>query len=198
MSHDITVRLHAWVDGEEGALDDLIEIVLPELRHLARAHLAREGRGHTLQPTELIHDAFLKLVKTRVRGFDSRSHFYALASRLIREVLVDHARVRGRKKRGGEAVHLPLELGVDARAPTVDLETVLAVEQVLDELSRRNPRQSQVIEMRFFAGLTLREIAPVMGCSLATVERLWSVGRRRLAVALAGDRSTPNGSMTTP
>lgn len=191
----VTSLLRAWVEEEDGALDRLIPIVLPELRRLAHHHLAREGSNHTLQPTEVIHEAFLRLVRTRIEGFDSRGHFFALSSRLIRQILVEHARARRRLKRGGEHDHVSLEeVGAASAQSGPSLDEILTVDQLLSQLRDRDPRQSRVIEMRFFAGLTLKEIAGAMSLSLATVERLWSVGRRRLAVALEGDSGAGEGA----
>lgn len=183
---EVTALLWDWAQAREGALDRLLPIVMDDLRRLALHHLAGEGAHHTLQPTDLIHETYLRLVRSKIEGFDSRAHFFAFASRLIREILVDHARARGRRKRGGEFNHTSLDAAAElALSPSLDLDTVLTVDQALAQLEEQDPRQSKVAELRFFAGLTLPEIAEIMNLSLATVERLWSVGRRRLARALA-------------
>ena len=182
----MTRLLRDWAQNQEGAFDRLLPIVLGDLRRLARHHLACEGAGHTLQPTDLIHETYLRLVRTQIEGFDSRTHFFAFASRLMREILVEHARARRRRKRGGDVVHVPLDaVGELNLRSGLDLDTILAVHEALSLLEGRDPRQSKVAELRFFAGLTLAEVATVMNLSLATVERLWSIGRRRLARALS-------------
>lgn len=181
---DITRLLHDWVDGVDGSMDELAPLILPELRKLALHHLRRSSL-RTLQPTEVINEAFIKLVGVSARGFDSRGHFFALASRLMRDVLVDHAQARRRKKRGGEVARVSTsELTKDPAVAELDLETVLLVDQVLRKLESYDSRQSRLVELKFFGGLTLVEIAATMDLSLATVERLWSVARRRLAAAL--------------
>lgn len=181
---EVTGLLRDWARNQEGAFDRLLPIVLKDLRRLALHHMAREDAGHTFQPTDLIHETYLRLVRTKIEGFDSRTHFFAFASRLMREILVEHARSRGRRKRGGDFEHIPLDLagGVATR---VDLDTVLAVDRALALLEEQDSQLSQVVELRFFAGLTLAEIAHVTNLSLATVERQWSIGRRRLARTLS-------------
>ena len=181
---DVTRLLRRWVDGVDGAVDELTPFILPELRKLAQFHL-RRGRHSTLQPTEVIHEAFIKLVGSGVRGFDSRGHFFAFASKLMRDLLVDHAQARQRLKRGGRVEKVSTEaLEVDPSVEGIDLETVVIVDQVLRRLEAYDPRQSRVVELKFFAGMTLPEIASTLGLSLATVERSWSVARRRMAAAL--------------
>lgn len=181
---DVTRLLRRWVDGVDGAVDELTPLILPELRKLAQFHL-RRGRHSTLQPTEVIHEAFIKLIGSEVRGFDSRGHFFAFASKLMRDLLVDHAQARQRLKRGGRVEKISAEaLEADLSVEGIDLETVVIVDQVLRRLEAYDPRQSRLVELKFFAGMTLPEIASTLGLSLATVERSWSVARRRLAAAL--------------
>ncbi len=181
---DLTRLLRRWVAGVDGSVDELTPLVLPELRKLAHFHL-RQGGFSTLQPTEVIHEAFIKLVGAKLRGFDSRGHFFAFASKLMRDLLVDHAHAQRRQKRGGQVEKMSAEaLETDPKAEGIDLETVVIVDQVLRRLEAYDSRQSRVVELKFFAGMTLSEIASTLGLSLATVERLWSVARRRLAAAL--------------
>lgn len=186
-SKDITALLSAWVEHKDrAALDRLLPLVLAELRRLAEHHFEQEGAAHTLQPTALVHEAYLRLANSKVYGFENRHQFFALASRLIRAVLVDHARARQAEKRGGDAQRVPLEYAFEVAEHT-DLATVLFVHQALDRLEKLDERQSRVIELRFFGGLTLSESASVLDVSLATVERDWSVARRWLAREMKGN-----------
>lgn len=183
---EVTRLLNDWVQQKEGASDRLLPTILPELRQLAQQHLNRERPHHTLQPTEIVHETFLRFAHSNLVGFESRTQFFAFASRLIRQILVEHARARQRLKRGAGSDPLDLDdISHRVPAPTYDVERVLMVDQGLDALREADPRLSQVAEMRFFAGLTMPEIADVLGLSLATVERLWSVARRRLGRLLA-------------
>lgn len=177
----ITRLLKDWHAGDDAALDTLLPTVFEELRRIARRHLSREAPGHTLQPTALVNEVYLRLTGRRA-DLESRVHFFAFAARLMREILVDHARARRTHKRGGEAQRVDFEaaLGVAAEV-AVDLDTVLAVDHALRRLEEFDAEQSRTVELRYFSGLTLPEIAGVMEISLATVERRWSVARRWLA-----------------
>ena len=177
----ITRLLKDWHAGDDAALDNLLPTVIEELRRIARRHLAREAPGHTLQPTALVNEVYLRLAGRRA-DLESRIHFFAFAARLMREILVDHARARRTRKRGGDAQRVDFEaaLGVAVNV-AVDLDTVLAVDDALRRLEALDAEQSRIVEMRYFSGLTLPEIAEVMEISLATVERRWSVARRWLA-----------------
>lgn len=180
-SHEITEILQAWPDRGDEALSQLIPMVFGELRSLARQHLARFGPGHTLQPTALVHEAYLRLRESAATGVEDRNQFFALASCLMRRILVDHARHRLAAKRGGGR-RISLESVHDApRQDAVEPETVIAVHEALARLERFAPRQGRVVELRYFGGLTLPEIAASLDLSLATVERAWSTARRWLA-----------------
>jgi RNA polymerase sigma-70 factor (ECF subfamily) len=171
----VTDLLRAWTRGDGAALDALIPIVEAELRRLARVYMARERRGHTLQTTALVNEAFIRLVDARAVEWQDRAHFLGIAARLMRRVLVDHARTRSMRKRGGGACRVPL---VDAMAatPAADID-VLALDRALEALASADPRKAQVIEMRFFAGLTVEETAVALRVSPDTVMRDWRLAR---------------------
>lgn len=182
MSETIDKLLHDWRDGSPAALDDLMPVVVDELRQLARRHLENEPSGHTLQPTALVNEVYLRLTAGRQGDLEDRTHFFAFASRLMRQILVDHARARRTAKRGGGAAKLPLDAAADVPGQQkVDLTTVLAVDAALKRLEALDPRQGRIVELRYFSGLTLAEISSALGISRATVERHWSVARRWLA-----------------
>jgi RNA polymerase sigma factor (TIGR02999 family) len=183
----ITALLHHWQEGQPEALSRLIPEVFDELRRLARHYLARETPSHTLQPTALVHEVYLRLVGHTVGKLDSRSQFFAFAARLMREILVDHARARKTAKRGGDASPASLaEVGEVVVEPAVDVTTVLAIDAALQRLGKIDPRQRQIVELRYFVGLTLKEIAGVLEISQATVERSWSAARHYLAREMGG------------
>jgi len=176
-SQDFTALLEQWRLGDAVALERLIPPVYSELRKMARAHMRREPAVHSLQATALVHEVYLRLVHVDSMTVENRAHFMAIAGRLMRQILVDHARRRRAGKRGGSATVLSLE-GVpqaERTAPTgVD---VLALNEALDELASFDPRQSRVVEMRYFAGLTIDETAQALGTSTATVEREWVIAK---------------------
>jgi RNA polymerase sigma factor (TIGR02999 family) len=173
-SGDVTRLLLAWSGGDQGALDALVPLLYAELRRVAAAHLRRERSDHTLQTTALVHEAYLRLVdQTRVSGH-SRAQFFAIAANLMRQILITHARRRNAAKRGGgHKVSLDEATVVSARSG-LDL---LALDQALTSLSHLDPRQSRIVELRFFAGMTEEEIADVLGISTVTVQREWRVAR---------------------
>jgi RNA polymerase sigma-70 factor, ECF subfamily len=181
-SRDVTRLLQAWSDGDETALERLVPLIEDELRRLARAFMARERKGHTLQATALVNEVFLRFpVAGRLRWQD-RAHFIGVAARLMRRVLIDHARVRGRGKRGGGVQRVTLdEEALTARELSID---VLAVDRALEAFARIDPRKSQVVELRFFGGLSLEEIADVLHVSVETVKRDWRLARLWLSRAL--------------
>ncbi len=187
MDHgDVTRRNGDVGTSGPGPVDHLYPLVYDELRRLAQAALRFERTGHTLQPTALVHEAYLKLVdQTRARWQD-RAHFCAVAAQAIRRILVDHARRRARDKRGGgwERLDPDLLLNLPAEAPAADL---LALESALDKLAVDRPQHVRVVEMRFYAGLTNDHIAAVLGVSARTVERHWSFARAWLYRELGGD-----------
>jgi RNA polymerase sigma factor (TIGR02999 family) len=181
----ITSLLNAWQHGDAGARDRLFVLVYEELRRRASSQLRRERRDHTLRPTALVHEAYLRLMGQDRAQWQGRSQFFAIASETMRRVLVDHARERKAAKRGGPAIRVALEEDVAAtEAREVDL---LALDGALDELAALDPRQGRVVELRFFGGLGNAEIAEVLEVSRATVDRDWRFARtwlyRRLAAA---------------
>ena len=182
---DVTGLLVAWSQGDPAALDALLPVVYAELRRQARRALRREPAGHTLQPTALVHEAYLKLVAQQPSRWEGRAQFYGIAARCMRQVLVDAARTRRAAKRGGGA--LPITLGDAERlAATPDAggdalgEDVLALDAALARLAELDPDQARIVELRYFAGLTLDDTAATLGVSPATVSREWTVARRWL------------------
>ncbi len=172
---EITELLHAWGDGDEAAGNELMELVYTELRQIAAGHLAAEGREHTLQPTALVHEAYLRLSPARQLDWQNRKHFYALASRMVRRILVDYARQGRTLKRGGPVRVIPLE-DVDEMT-SYQPRMLLDLHNALNRLKDIDPEQSSIVEYRFFGGLTVDEIAEVVGCSSATVARRWRIAR---------------------
>lgn len=183
----ITTLLHGWQDGRREDFPRLLREVLADLKRLARRYLADERPGHTLQPTALVHEMYLRLEGDRLQPFSDRSEFFAFAARLMRQILVDHARAKRRLKRGGGGSRLPVEQALDHRLDErLEPETVLAVHEAVGRLAAFAPRQGRVVELRYFVGLTVPEIARALGIGRATVERDWAVARRWLARELAG------------
>jgi len=166
---DVTQLLARWAGGDRAALDALMSVVYAELRKIADAYLRRERSGHTLQPTALVNEAWLRLVRQDELQFDHRKQFYALAAQVMRRILVDHARALAADKRGGCSLKTTLDAEVSAGVNrTIEL---LALDEALDQLARVSPRQAQVIELRYFAGLTVEEIGDLVGVSAATISR---------------------------
>jgi RNA polymerase sigma-70 factor (ECF subfamily) len=181
----ITRLLNAWQHGDAAARDRLFVLVYDELRRRAAVQLRSERRDHTLRPTALVHEAYLRLMGQDHARWEGRSQFFAIASEVMRRVLVDHARGRKAVKRGGTAVRVALEEDVAAAAPReVDL---IALDTALNELAAMDPRQSRVVEMRYFGGLGTAQIAEVLGVSRATVDRDWRFARTWLYRRLAGE-----------
>jgi RNA polymerase sigma factor (TIGR02999 family) len=178
---DVTLLLAKWREGDANAFDRASAVVYPELRRIADAYLRRERPDHTLQPTALIHEAFLRLTGTGDLKFESRKHFFALAAQLMRQILVDHARSIKAQKRGGGAARVSLD-SVRDYSPNV-ADQFLAVHDALDELRKLNPRKAQVIELRYFGGLNLEEVAEILEISTATAHR-----EQRLAEAWLTER----------
>jgi RNA polymerase sigma factor (TIGR02999 family) len=181
---DISRLLAAWNGGNEGALEELIPIVYPELRRIARIHLARRASDDTLESAALVNEAYLKLVRSQGIECHNRAHFFAVCAQMIRRILVDHARNRRYAKRGGSLVHVSIDdalLGTRARG--VD---ILALDEVLTSLAKVSARKVQVVEMRFFGGLSVEETAKVLGVSPETVMRDWSFAKAWLVSRLKG------------
>ena len=180
-SQSVTQMLQAWGAGDEAARDALIPVVYEQLHRIARQHLRRERAEHTLQTTALINEAFLKLVEQSV-PWESRNHFFGIAARLMRQVLVDHARARQRLKRGGNQHQISLTAAQEVQEESTEL---LALNEALTMLSEVDPQRSQIVELRFFGGLTIEETAEVMQISTPTVERGWRAARAWLQTELA-------------
>lgn len=171
----ITQLLERWSQGDEEALDQLMPLVYDELHRLAGAYLRRERGEHTLQPTALVNEAYLKLVRQRNIKWQNRAQFFGVAAQLMRRILVDHARANYADKRGGDRVNVSLKnIGAFGTQPTAD---VLALHDVLNRLAEIDPDQSRIVELRFFGGLTIEEAAEVMQVSHSTVEREWKIAK---------------------
>jgi RNA polymerase sigma-70 factor, ECF subfamily len=166
----LTRLLRDWAHGDAQARDELIPIVYRTLHHLAAHYLRGEQRGHTLQPTALVHEAYMRLVEQRHDEWNSRNHFYAVAAQLMRQVLVDHARRRLSQKRGGGALTVDLDAAKTASAPARSAD-LLALDEALEELARVDARKCQVLELRYFGGCTEDETAQALSLSPATVRR---------------------------
>lgn len=183
--HDVTALLHAWSDGDRGAFEEVFPLVYEELRRRAGNLFAREDRGHTLQPTIVVHELFLDLVKRRRVCWEDRNHFFGYAAKQMRRILVSHARRRDAAKRGG-GVQLQSLCGL--REPGVmPPERFLRLHEALDDLARFNPVGARIVEVHFFGGLTHEDIAEAMGFSPATVRNKYNAARAWLRRQL--DRS---------
>jgi RNA polymerase sigma factor (TIGR02999 family) len=172
----ITQLLTKWSGGDETALEELMPLVYQELRRLAGNYLRREKAGHTLQPTALVNEAYLRLVDQKSARWQNRAQFYGIAAQLMRRILVDHARVKHANKRGGsDQQRLSItSAGELAVKPDLDL---LALHEAMEELAQLDPQQSRIVELKFFGGLSIEEIAEVLGVGHATVERDWKMAR---------------------
>lgn len=186
-SQDITQLLMAWRDGDDGALEILVPLIYQELHRLARRYIHMERPGHTLQTTALVNEAYLQLVKQRGSDWQGRSHFFAASAQAMRHILVDMARSRKRQRRGGEYTKLSLE-DVVVFTPERASELV-ALDEALEALAKLDERKSRIVEMRYFAGLTIDETAEVLKLSHATVEREWQRAKAWLSVELANQSS---------
>jgi len=181
---DFTQLLLDWRNGDKAALDEMTPVMYDELRRLARHFLSAERPDHTLQPTALVHEAYLRLVGQRSVDWRNRAHFLGIAATMMRRILLKHAEARNAAKRQGYAAALSLEdaLGVFTN-PQVDL---LALNESLEELSKLDPQQGRVVELRYFGGLSIEETAEVLGISPATVKRDWSTARLWLLQQMEG------------
>lgn len=184
----VTDLLSRWRSGDRAALDALMPLVYGELRILARHYLRSERPNHTLQSTALVHELFVRLVGQHPPEWKGRAHFYGIAARLMRQILVDHARTHQASKRGGDALKVTLQDDLVA-AKTIDLD-ILALDHALTNLNELNPQLSQIVELRFFSGLSIEDTSEVMGMSPATVKRSWTAARAWLFRELdRGERS---------
>jgi RNA polymerase sigma-70 factor, ECF subfamily len=174
-THEVTDLLLAWSDGDQAALDHLAPLVQSELRRLARTYMRRERAGHTLQTTALINEVYLRLIDAKKISWQNRAHFYGIAARLMRRVLVDCARERNYQKRGGGAFQVTFNEALAVGA--AGNPDILALDEALSELAKIYERKAQVVEMRFFGGLKEKEIAMALGVSPETVRRDWRLAR---------------------
>jgi RNA polymerase sigma factor (TIGR02999 family) len=170
----VTRLLLQWTEGDKQALQDLLPLVYDELRRLARSYLQRERPGHTLQSTALVHEAYMRLVDQNV-SWQSRAHFFGIAAQMMRRILVDHARTKNAAKRGDGACKVTLDEGLVA---TEDRDVnVLALDEALSKLAQFDQQQSQIVELRFFAGLSIEDTSEVLKISPATVKRDWAMAK---------------------
>jgi len=192
-SQDITRLLHRWQEGEDEALDRLIPLVYRELRDLASRYLSREWSQQTFQPTALVNEAWIRLLGSHNVDWQSRAHFFGIAARIMRRILVDRARHDGRLKRGGDVPRLTLnDTDPAARATAVDPVDAVALDRALTRLEALDAQQGRIVELRFFGGLTIQETAEVMRVSSGTVKRSWVVARAWLYRELTGDATPPS------
>ena len=182
MPKDVTQLLLEWSNGNKAALDQLMPVVYDELRHLAARYLSMERSNHTLQPTALVHEAYLQLVDESRVAWQGRAHFFGAAAQLMRRILVDHARERNAVKRGGGALKVTLNEALAVpELPDLDL---VALDRALNDLAALDPQQSKIVELRFFGGLSIEETAEVLAISPATVKRHWITAKAWLRRAL--------------
>jgi RNA polymerase sigma factor (TIGR02999 family) len=180
---EVTGLLHAWQAGDSAALDKLVPLVYDTLHRMAQRQMRRERADHTLQPSAIVNEAYLKLVGHRGAEWEDRTHFYLVAGRIMRQVLVDHARRRAAKKRNVSIAASRIET---IAMPTTREVDVIAVNDALEKLANLDSEQARIVELRFFAGLTIGEAASVLNVSSATVQRKWSVARAWLHRELMG------------
>lgn len=184
-STQVTQLLSRWRVGDRAALDELMPLVYGELRRIAQRYLSQERPEHTLQSTALVNEAYLRLVGQDLPQWQNRAHFFAVAAQLMRQILVDHARARQAAKRGGDACKLTLDESVAIhRQRDVDL---IELDNALKGLEHLDPQQSRIVELRFFAGLSIEDTSEVLGISPATVKRDWTTARAWLYRAMSGE-----------
>ena len=175
-SVDITAMLKAWSKGELTQPDEVFPLVYDELHRRAHSYLRRERLGHTLQTTALIHETYLKLREQRNFEWESRAHFFAICATLMRRILVDYAKTKHRAKRGGGAVHVPVE-GLMLAASKTDGIDLLALDDALTRLAKLDPQQARIVELRFFSGFSIEDTAAVLGISPSSVKRDWRAAK---------------------
>lgn len=185
MPEEITKLLIDWNNGSPEALEKLLPMVEAELRRIAANYMRRESPGHTLQTTALVNEAYLKLIDQREVRWQNRAHFFALASQVMRRILLDHARAQGRAKRGGGAMHVNLE---DVPVMTTQKsEELIALDEALVRLANFDERKSKIVEMRFFGGLNVNEVAEVLGIAPVTVMLHWRLAKAWLQREMRGE-----------
>jgi len=184
---DVTRLLVDWGNGDQAALDELIPLVYDELRRMAGRYMRRESKGHTLQTSALVNEAYLRLVDQKSVQWQNRAHFFGVAAHLMRRILVDHARSRSRAKRGGGAQMVSL---AEQAVTSKEVADVIALDDALKNLAEMDPRKSQIVEMKFFGGLTTEEVAEVLKVTSRTVEREWRKAKAWLNRAIS--KGEPN------
>lgn len=182
---DITQLLIAWGDGDKMALDALMPLVYDELRRLARNYMRGQREGHTLQTTALVNEAYLRLIDSSRVNWQNRTHFFAISAQLMRRILVDFARAKRSQKRGGERIQVTLDEKIEM--PNRNETDLVALDEALENLAEFNPRQAQIVELRYFGGLSEEEIAETLKISARTVRRDWSVARAWLYRRMKND-----------
>ncbi len=192
-AHDVTVLLHAWRGGDQGALDKLLPMLYRELHRIAKHHMAAQPPGHTLQTTALLNEACVHLIDAKQVNWQDRSHFLAVCSQVMRRILVDYARARQAAKRGGGVRAVPLEEAL-VISPERDND-ILAVDEALNRLSTVDPRRARVVEMRFFGGLSVEETAAALDISTESVMRDWRLARAWLARELSKEKRHGRGAL---
>lgn len=191
-TNDITRLLHAAAAGDRNDVDALLSAIYTDLRRLAASHMNSERRDHTLQPTALVHEAYLKLVNQHKTDWKDRLHFFAVASRIIRRILIDHARARNAEKRGGCLTRIDLQhVEVPDQQREVDL---LALDEAMQELAAIDERQARIVELRFFGGCSVEEVAELLNMGKRSVDREWQAARAWLFVRLQDAQQTGGGA----
>lgn len=183
---EVTQLLLAWSDGDNSALEKLIPLVYDELRRLARRYMVRERSGHTLQTTALVNEAYLRMVDLKEVQWQNRAHFFAVSAQLMRHILVDFARSRGYKKRGGGTVQIPIDDALDVS--TDHPSDLIALDDALNSLAEIDARKSKVVELKFFGGLSVEETAHVLKVSPETVMRDWKMAKVWLLREISGEK----------
>jgi RNA polymerase sigma factor (TIGR02999 family) len=186
---EVTRLLIDWSNGDRAALDQLIPVVYEELRRLASRYMRREKQGHSLQTSALVNEAYLRLVDEKNVKWQDRAHFFGVAARLMRRILVDHARSRSRAKRGGKAQMVSFAEQLVMSQEAVEVAEVIALDHALNNLAELDSRKSQIVEMKFFGGLTNEEVAEVLNVSNRTVEREWRKAKAWLHRAISKGES---------
>ena len=188
-SQQLSHLLQRWSDGDSEALDQLMPLVYGELRRMARRYMGQQPAGHTLQTTALIHEAYLRLVGQEEKRWENRAHFFGVAAQAMRHILMDYARTQNRAKRGGGALQVSLDEALTFC--TERSAELVALDDALTELAKLDERQSRVVELRFFGGLSIEETAEVLNVSAGTVRRDWSLARAWLHRELAASSESP-------
>jgi RNA polymerase sigma factor (TIGR02999 family) len=173
---DVTALLVEWSHGDEAALERLLPLIYDECRRIASRQLRREHRQHTLDPTALVHEAYLRLVDQRHASWENRAHFYGVVAQVMRRILVDYARARSAQKRGGSAIFLSLDAARE-ESSCAHIADIVAIDDALERLAARDPDQVRIIELRFFAGFSVEETARILDRSPRTIKREWQLAK---------------------